>query len=976
MVKFDVLGPLCVRSEQGALPLGTPAQRSLLAVLLTSPNVAVSDDRLMDELWGDELPASARHLLHVYVSRLRGALGELPDGPRITRRGDGYALRLGQTELDSRRFEAAVAEALELREHEPAAAERALADALRLWQGAPFADLPEPPPAVREQAAYLEREHLEALEAWGEVRLRLGRHRDLIPELAALVTQYPYNETLHGELMLALYRDGRQAEALETARALRRRLREELGIEPGPAVRDLYRDILLQARHLALEPPEPPDNLPSQLTSFVGRADELREIGALLEESRLVTLTGPGGIGKTRLAIEAGRQLRSRLPGGTWWIDLAPVTDPAMVVDAVAGVLGVSPGPEGYVAALARSLHRREVLLLLDNCEHVAAAVGKLAATVLRDTAGPRVLVTSRTPLFAEGERLWTVPPLSLPAGGSRPADRAGSDAVRLFVERARAVDPSFALDDGNAAAVTEVCRRLDGVSLAIEMAAAQVAALSPGEIVSRLDDRFALLEQSAVGALTRHRTLEAAFDASYFVLPASDKAVFDRIAVFAGPFELDAAAAVSGVPGGSPSRVLPALTSLVDASLLTAVRDDAETRYRLLESLREYAAAHLRERGGEHDARLAHAVHYLDLAAQAGAVLGTPDFAQWMPRLASSYVELRQALGWSLEHEDPALTLRALAALREFWYRRGDALEAGRWSTRILEADLATVPAALRAEVHATAAFAAVTGGDWATGSKQAEEAVRLAREGDATHALVFTLLGLSNIAFATGEIESTRRFAKEALEECDRHGTRWNAAGPLTMLGFASLFGGGSLEDARSSFEQALPLYRELGDLGALVVMTLTPLTAAALRQHDLDAAEEYATESLELSSGTGWEASALVCYGQVLIAQGDLDGAEAAELRGLSVALEAGLENWFRPALRDLAHIAANRSQFVLATTLASASRRNLPAYFLDPGVYEPIEQRCRDALGDARFDQLAEQGDAMAHHELMSLVGADR
>jgi predicted ATPase/DNA-binding SARP family transcriptional activator len=975
-MEFEILGPLRVNSKEGALELGTPAQRGFLAVLLTSPNLPVSDDRLIDELWGEDPPASAHHLLQVYVSRLRTLLGEGSDGPRIVREGTGYALRLRPKELDAERFLAAVARGRELQDHDPEAADRILARAMRLWRSAPFADLPDAPPAVREQAGYLERQHLEALETWVDVRLRLGRQHELVPELAGLVAHHPYDEALHAQLMLALYRCGRQAEALETARALETRLREELGIDLSSEVRDLYRDILLQAAQLALEPPEPPSNLPRRLTSFVGRERELREVAELLEGSRLVTLTGPGGIGKTRLAIEVAEQLRARFPGGVWWLDLAPVTDPDTVLDEVAGVLGITatPGPQ-LVEAVARALSRQGALLLVDNCEHVATAVAGLVAAVLRATAGPRVLATSRTPLRIEGERLWRVPPLSLPAEASSAAELTGSDAVRLFVERGRAVDPSFVLDAGNATAVAEVCRRLDGVSLAIEMAAARLAVLTAQEIVQHLDERFALLELPAVGRLTRHRTLEAAIAASHALLSEEERTVFERLSVFAVPFDLDAAAAVGLGHGDPDGRVLAVVTALVDASLLTPKRDGEQMRYSLLETLREYGATRLRERGGEQQARQAHADYHLDLAAQAGVALGTPDFAPWMHRLAQSYAELRQALAWSLAHQPRAVTLRAAPALREFWIRRGDPRDARRWTGRMLEGDLEPVPPSLLAEVHIAACFAAVPAPDLPAAVSHADEAVRLSREGGYTHGLVTGLWAWTQVAFALGDLDSMRRCAIEALAICDRLGDRWGRAGPLTALGLASLVGGGSPEEARAWFEEALPLYRELGDLGDLVVMTLAPLTAAALRQNDLQAAERYASEALELASGTGWEAAALVCYSEVLTEQDDLEAAEAALVRALRIALRAGLENWFRMALRDLARTAAERDRSDDAALLLAASRHNMPAYGLDPNVYGPIEERCRHALGHDRFDELAAQGDAMTLDQLMNLAGAD-
>jgi predicted ATPase/DNA-binding SARP family transcriptional activator len=974
-MEFGILGPIRVSSGDGALDLGAPAQRALVAVLLASAGTAVSEDQLVDELWGDGPPPSAHHMLQVYVSRLRVLLGGGVDARRLVRSGAGYALRVDPEELDAGRFEVAVAEARALADRDPEAAERTLARAMRLWRGAPFSDLPEPPPSVREQAAHLERLRREALGTWVDVRLGLGRHRELVPELAGMVAGDPYDEALHAQLMLALYRCGRQAEALATARALEVRLREDLGIDASPAVSDLYRDILLQASHLLLEPPEPPGNLPGRLTSFVGRTRELREVAELLEIDRLVTLTGPGGIGKTRLAIEVAGRQRSRFPGGTWWVDLAPVTEPDTVVDQLAGVLGVAPAPGAeLVEAVARALGRRRALLLLDNCEHVAGAVAELVGHLLRSTTLPRVLATSRTPLRVEGERLWTVPPLSLPAEAGPTADLTDSDAVRLFVERGRAVSPTFALDAGNAAAVGEVCRRLDGLSLAIEMAAARLPVLSPTEIARHLDDRFALLELSAAGRLTRHRTLEAAVDAGHALLSDHERAAFERLSVFVGPFDLEAAGAVGCASEASPGRTLAVVTGLVDASMLTPERDGDETRYRLLETLREYGLARLRRGGVEDEARRVHAEYHLALAARAGAVLGTPDVTSWMARLAAVYAELRQALAWSLVHQPRAVTLRAAPALRELWFRRGDQREAARWTAQMLTGDLDAVPTGLLAEVHNAASHAAVLASDLPTALSLADEAVRLARTGESTQALLAGLWGRASVALALGDFVALRRDAIEALEICDRNDDRWGRAGHLANLGFASFFGGGTLAEARARFEEARPLHRELGNLGILVVTVLGPLSTIALRQGDLPAAERYATEAVELSSGTGWEASALILYSEVLAARGDLDLADDATVRGLLIALRAGLENWFRMALRYLAQTAAARGQLTNAAVLLGASRRNMPSYGLDPAIYGPLEERCREGLGRDRLLGLVSQGEQMTHEELVDFVEA--
>jgi len=975
MMEFGILGPLRVRSRGRTLDVGAPAQRALLAMLLTSPGTLVSDDGLVDGLWGDEPPASARHLLRVYVSRLRALLADPADQGRIVRDGPGYVLRVEPGELDAERFELAVRDARALAAEEPRDAERLLAAAMRLWRGAPYVDLTEPPPLVREQAAHLERVHREALGLWVDVRLRLGRHREFVPELARIASDQPYDEALHAQLMLALYRCHRQADALATGRELEARLREDLGIDPSPEIRDLYRDILLQAPRLDLEPPEPPGNLPIRLTTFVGRAGEIRDVALLLEDRRLVTLTGPGGIGKTRLALEVARQQRSRFPDGTWWVDLAPVTEPETVLDQLAVVLGVATvlGAE-LLEAVARALGRRRILVVLDNCEHVASAVAEIVGGLLGAAPGPRVLATSRVPLRVDGEQLWPVPPLSLPRDGASVDDLAASDAVRLFVERGRAVLPAFTLDGAGGATIGEICRRLDGLSLAIEMAAARLAIRSPEEIARHIDDRFGLLELAVVGRPTRHRTMEANIDASYALLAKCDQVVFERLAAFVGPFDLDAAAAVGIAREGSTARILAALEALVDASMLNVERDGPSTTYRLLETLREYGLARLRQQGIEDEVRLAHARHYLDLAAQAGAVIGTPDVAPWMTRLTADYAELRHALGWSLAHEPRAVTLRAAPALRELWYRRGDGREADRWTGEMLAGDLTGVPPSLLAEVRDAASYAATVANDYPAALSHADAAVHLAREGDSTQALLYGLWGRATVALALGDYAGMQRDSVEALAICDRNGDRWGRGAFLANLGFVSLFGGGTLAEARSKFEEARPLLFGLGSLGTLVVTVLAPLSTIVLKQGDVEIAERYALEAVELSSGTGWEASALVVLGEALAARGDIAAAGAATTRALGIARNAGLENWFRMALRDLAGTTAARGTLEDAAVLLGAARRNLPAYGFDPQIWAPIEQQCRDGLGPARFDQLSDEGFGLTHDEVIDRVHA--
>ncbi len=562
---FGVLGPLEARTDCGS-PVSVPEVkvRTLLADLLAHQGRPVSADRLVDDLWGEAPPGKPTGALRAKVSQLRRALEDAePGGRELVASGPaGYLLRVDSDAVDAHLFEGLTARAYET--DDPRARAALLTDALALWRGPAFADFGDDPFA-RAAITRLEERRLVALEERAEARLELGEHSLLTGELGELVARHPLRERLRAAHVRALYRSGRQAEALDSYNDLRNHLLEELGLDPSPELTVLHQAILEQDP--ALEPvpapaTRPRTNLPASLTELVGRTDAVAEVRSLLDAGRLVTLTGPGGVGKTRLAVEAASGLADIYPDGVWLVELAALgqssgadagASQAAVAEAVAAVLGVRddampggglpPGePVELTDRLTGALRTRRMLLVLDNCEHVVEPVAKLAELLLRAAPGLRILATSREPLGLAGELLWTVPPLELPEPTAAPEVLERSGAVQLFVARAAAAAQGFTLDADNAEAVVMLCRQLDGIPLALELAATRVRALGVHQLAARLCDRFRLLAAGHRGVPARQQTLRAMIDWSWELLTEPERIVLRRLAVHAGGCTLAAA--------------------------------------------------------------------------------------------------------------------------------------------------------------------------------------------------------------------------------------------------------------------------------------------------------------------------------------------------------------------------------------------------------------------------------------------------
>jgi len=601
--------------------------------LLIHANQLLSADLIIEEIWGEHPPKGGAKTLQVHVSNLRKALepDRKPGQPAevlVTHAG-GYSLRVDPNRIDAIVFEDLVDEGRRVLSTDPQQASEALRTALDIWRGRPYEDFAYESFAQGE-IRRLEEVKLLALEDSLEAELAGGYHAESVGELQALTEEFPLRERIWGLLMLALYRSGRQGDALRAYQTARKMLGEELGIEPSPELRRLEEEILFhsQSLHLAHEPAPTPHNLPERVSSFLGREPEIARVAGTLSTAREVTLTGPGGVGKTSLAIETARTLLGSHRDGVWMVDLAAVQEPGLTVQTVADVVGVAELQQArLLPALLDHLKGRQVLLILDNCEHVVEESARLTASLLEGASGVTVLATSREALQTKGETIWPVPPLPVPAvGRSAPwtAEEAlGFDAVRLFETRAGAAGGDFVLDDGNADAVVEICQSLDGLPLALELAAAQTTILSPAQISDRLTGRLSVLTGGRRTWPERHRTLRGTIEWSYDLLAHSEQQLFDRLSVFEGDFSLAAAEAVGG-----GEQLIVLLRRLVDASMVATIAGDgvaAETRFRLLETLREYGRERLDLSGETDHIRSRHTSFYPEIVEEAERALRTP---------------------------------------------------------------------------------------------------------------------------------------------------------------------------------------------------------------------------------------------------------------------------------------------------------------------------------------------------------------
>jgi predicted ATPase/DNA-binding SARP family transcriptional activator len=800
-MEFRILGPLEVRLDGPPFAAKGRKPRALLALLLLHRNETVPADRLIDDLWGESPPATAANTLQVYVSQLRKLVED-----RLVREGAGYRLRVEPGELDAERFERMAGEgASALASRSYAKASEQLLEALGIWRGPALVDV-QYEPFARAEITRLEELRLVAIEDRLEAELGLGRDHEVVPELEALVSDYPVRERLRGLLMLALYRGGRQADALDTYREARRVLVDELGLEPGPELRELEQAILRQDESLARRT-KPESNVPAPISSLVGRGRELEEICSALgsENVRLLTLTGPGGAGKTRLALEAVNALADELPDGAFFVPLDTIRDPALLLPAIAQAVGVrESGDRPLLAGLRERLAGQHVLVLLDNFEQLAGEA-RLLADVLKAVPGLTLLVTSRAALRLSGEQEYPVQPLGR------------SDAVALFVERSRGADPAFRLTDENSAAIEEICARLDDLPLALELAAARTKILPPEAMLQRLDQRLDLLSHGPRDLPERHRALRDTIAWSYELLEPEEQQVFARLAAFAGGCTLESAETVC-------DAALDSLSVLVDDSLL----ERAGERLRMLETIREYAAERLELEGDAETVRRRHAEHFLELVES--DVL--PNMAGWVARLDDERDNLRAALSWCLEAEEAELALRLAAALWEYWWVRGHLAE-GSW--RLAEAleQGAAQPPQLRASALHAAARLATRQGDYERAAELSEQSLALWEElGDAA-GTAQSLLSLGTVAAEQGERERAIELSERAAKLYRESGDRRGHALAVSNLGGIALDQGESVRAAALS-EQAYVLFEALDDSEGMA-FALVNQGFAALSEHD---------------------------------------------------------------------------------------------------------------------------------------------
>lgn len=901
---FGILGAMEVRLTDGTpVAIGGPRVRALLALLLLDPGQVVTPERLIDGLYGEEPPSGAANALQSQVSRLRrGLRTETAAGDLVEFHPAGYRLVVDPDDVDAHRFERLAREgrrALNAGDHTEAAT--LLREAVGLWRGPALADVSDTPFAEA-QVARLEELRVATVEDRVAAELALGGHRDVVPELQKLVAAHPLRERPRGLLMRALYGSGRQAEALAEYEKARRLLVDELGADPSPELAAVHLAILRAEPEPTASPAPGPSSaesepelvrprLPAQLTSFVGRTDELERIGRLLADARLVTLLGPGGAGKTRLAVEAGGRERDEVA----FVDLAPLGDGADMPQAVLAALGLRDGgllssggqPPDPTERLLAALGDRRVLLIMDNCEHVVADAARLAHLLLSECAGVRILATSREPLSITGETLRPLPPLASAPPGTPSEEAMAYPAVRLFADRAAAVRPGFAVTEANVPAVLRICGALDGLPLAIELAAARLRSLPVEQIVARLDDRFRLLSRGSRTAAPRHQTLRAVVEWSWDLLEEDERVLARRLTVFAGGFTFETASRVSGL---DEDDVMDLLAGLVDKSLVTVadVLEDGGRRYNMLDTIRTFCAERLAEAGEEGPTHRTHAEYFRELAETAEPYLRQAEQLEWLARLDAERDNLHAALRWAVDTREVRLGQQLLAPVSSYWLLRGFSGGGGALAYGLLSAIGPEPLSDLLEEYALTALNAARSGSGGEDLAACLEKAASIVLSLNWKFRWPFLHLIWATYAGPPKEDASLAQ-AVEILRNADP----WSAALSYFGTGITATMTRVGIPEGVHNLTRALEGFRSVGDRWGMAA-TLSELAAIAELRGDQENAMELMDEAIELAARLGamLDLAELICRrADWRVRAGELDQAKAEYERAAEIARRAG-------------------------------------------------------------------------------------
>ncbi len=884
-LEIRLLGPFEVIAGGRRVDIPGSKRQALLAMLAFACGRVVAVDDLIDELWGADLPAAPRNAVQHHVARLRAALGH----EAVAGSGDGYALH--HATVDAVAFEELLAAAVTARrDGDPHAAAADAAAALALWRGAALQGLTDAP-WFGAEARRLDGLRLDALEERFEAALAVGEHREVAAELRAALDEHPYRERLWGQLMLALYRSGRQADALDAFLEARRVLSDGLGLEPGPELRSLQEAILGQDPAIAAVPVVSirRGNLPAPSTSFLGREAELAQVAGLLAEHRVVTLAGPPGVGKSRTAVEAVRPLEDSISDGIWFIDLARAAAPADVTRLLARAIDARGGVQ--LERVVERLRDAEAILVFDSCERLLAEVRRVVEEVIRGCPGVRVVATSREVLRVTGEARVTVEPLPLTSPQSD--DDADSPAVGLFLARARVARPGFQLDTETARLVAAIARSVDGLPLAIELAAARANVLGLAELLSLVERRLALFhEQPTSDAGAALRTL---VEWSYDLLHADEKTLLHQLAVHRGGGSLPSLVAAGASHQLDEATVTLLLEALVDKSIISVSFPEGDARYTLLDTVRDYTLDRLQEAGGLAAARSSHAEYFAALAERAREELRGSRWLASMRRLELENDNFWAALTWARDAPDAYIAVR-LAAPLGWYFALAERISEGRKFLELaVEVADEAVAVDLRAEALAALCYLAAEELDVQAASAAGEQALQLARASTAPAALTMAQMTLAVAAARSGDLERSATLAEAARRGAVAAHDDWTAAAS-GLIRAQSAAAAGDVETVATMAADVIAHADAIAYDAFQVPGTLLQGWVAAVRG-DRSAAEEAYLRTLDSAERSGLAdhaAFALAGLGSSALAAGDPRRAEQL-LRQALAAAEAARAAW---------------------------------------------------------------------------------